>query len=145
MNPRRRLRAGERAALLGVLAAATLGLAVAPAPLGSPIRKLANYRADSRYPIFNSPEVAAPPLQRAGAIVPDSPRETYYIWTRKDPQLGHDLIGASLLWLLPARPVPSSVDARWVLSWDAPSKLPPGVIARRTYDLGGRRYLVRIR
>ena len=145
MNPRRRLRPGEHAALLGVLAAATLGLAVAPAPLGSPIRKLANYRADSRYPIFNSPEVSAPPLQRAGAIVPNSRDETYYIWTRPDPQLGHDLIGASLLWLLPARPVPTPAEARWVLSWDAPSRLPPGVVARRTYDLGGHRYLVRIR
>ena len=145
MNPRRRLRAGERAALLVLLAAATLGLAVAPAPLGSPIRKLANYRADTRYPIFNSPDVAAPPLQHAGSIVPDSKRETYYIWTRKDPQLGHDLIGASLLWLLPARPVPTPSEARWVLSWDAPSKLPPGVVARRTYDLGGHRYLMRTR
>lgn len=145
MNPPRRLRPGERAALLGVLAAATLGLAVAPAPLGSPIRKLANYRADSRYPIFNSPEVAAPALQRAGAIVPDSKWETYFIWTRADPQLGHDLIGASLLWFLPARPVPKPSEARWVLSWDAPSRLPPGVAARRTYDLGGHRYLVRIR
>jgi hypothetical protein len=145
VNHPRRLRPAERAALLGVLVAATLGLAVAPAPLGSPIRKLANYRADTRYPIFNSPDVAAPPLQRAGAIVPDSSRETYYIWTRKDPQLGHDLIGASLLWLLPARPVPSSFDAHWVLSWDAPTRLPPGVVARRTYALGGNRYLVRIR
>ena len=145
MNPRRRLRAGERAALLGVLAAATLGLAVAPAPLGSPIRKLANYRADTRYPIFNSPEVAAPPLQRAGATVPDSRDQTYYIWTRNDPQLGHDLIGASLLWFLPARPVPTPSGARWVLSWDAPTRLPGGVVGRRTYDLGGRRYLVRIR
>jgi hypothetical protein len=145
VNPPRRLRPGERAALLGVLAAATLGLAVAPAPLGSPIRKLANYRADSRFPIFNSPEVSAPPLQRAGAIVPDSKGETYYIWTRPDPQLGHDLIGASLLWLLPARPVPASAEARWVLSWDAPTRLPPGVVAQTTYDLGGQRYLVRIR
>ena len=145
MNPRRRLRAGERAALLGLLAAATLGLALAPAPLGSPIRRLANYRPDTRYPIFNSPEVAATPLQRAGVIVPDSRDETYYIWTRPDPQLGHDLIGASLLWLLPARPVPKPSEARWVLSWDAPSRLPPGVVARRTYELGGQRYLVRIR
>jgi hypothetical protein len=145
VNPRRRLRPSERAALLGVLTAVTIGLAVAPAPLGSPIRKLANYRADSRYPIFNSPEVAAPPLQRAGAIVPDSKRETYFIWTRPDPQLGHDLIGASLLWLLPARPVPTPAEARWVLSWDASRPLPPGVVSRRTYDLGGRRYLVRIR
>lgn len=145
MNPPRRLRAGERTALIALLAAATLGLAVAPAPLGSPIRKLANYRPDTRYPIFNSPDVAAPPLERAGAIVPDSKRETYYIWTRDDPQLGHDLIGASLLWLLPGRPVPTPSEARWILSWDAPSALPPGVVARQTYHLGGRRYLVRIR
>jgi hypothetical protein len=145
VNPPRRLRAGERAALLGVLVAATLGLAVAPAPLGSPIRRLANYRADTRYPIFNSPEVAAPPLQRAGAIVPDSKRETYYISTPKDPQLGHDLIGASLLWLLPARPVPTPSEARWILSWDPPKRPDDGILARRIYDLGGNHYLLRVR
>jgi hypothetical protein len=46
---------------------------------------------------------------------------------------------------LPAQPVPTPSEARWVLSWDAPTKLPAGVAARRTYDLGGNRYLVRIR
>lgn len=115
MNPPRRLRTRERAALVGMLAAATLGLAMAPAPLRSPIRKLANYRADGRYPIWNSPEIDGVALQRAGAIIPNSARETYYIDTRAEPQLGHDLIGASLLFFLPARPVPSADEARWVL------------------------------
>jgi len=120
VNPPRRLRAGERAALLGVLVAATLGLTVAPAPLGSPIRRLANYDGDGRYPIWNSPEIDGAALRRAGEIIPDSPRETYYIDTRDEPQLGHDLIGASLLFFLPARPVPNPNEARWVLiyHWD---------------------------
>jgi hypothetical protein len=142
MNPRRRLRAGERAALLGVLVAATLGLAVAPAPLRSPIRKLANYRADGRYPIWNSPEIDGSALRRAGAIIPDSPRETYYIDTRNEPQLGHDLIGASLLFFLPARPVPKPDQARWILLYHTgPGAVPAGP---GTYRLGDGIALVRL-
>ena len=133
-----------RAAIVGVLTLVTVGLAVAPGRLGAPIRKLANYRADTRDPIYNWP-LDARAIRRAGALLPNSKSATYFIYTRAEPQLGHDLIGASLLWFLPARPVPKPSEARWVLSWDAPSRLPPGVAARRTYDLGGHRYLVRIR
>jgi hypothetical protein len=143
VNPRRRLRAGGRAALLVLLAAVTLGLAVAPAPLGSPIRRLANYRPDGRYPIWNSPEIDGPALRRAGAIIPDSPRETYYIDTRDEPQLGHDLIGASLLFFLPARPVPDPSQARWILLYHAgPEAVPAGPGA---YRLGDGIALVRLR
>ena len=138
---RRTLRIG----VVAVLTVLTLALAVAPAPLGSPIRKLANYRADTRDPIFNSPAVEGSALRKGGRILPDSTSSTYYIYTRPDPQLGHDLIGASLLFFLPGRPVPSPAEARWVLSWDAPSRLPAGVDAVRTYRLGERIYLVRIR
>ena len=132
-----------RAALVGVLALATAGLAVAPGPLGSPIRKLANYRADSREPHYNWP-LDAQAIRSAGAILPDSRTATYYIHTRPEPQLGHDLIGAGLLFFLPARAVPDPRDARWVLSYEAPRLLPRGVRALRTYRLGPRIFLVRV-
>ena len=132
-----------RAAILALLALLTLVLALAPRPLSSPIRKLANYRADSREPIYNA-AIDARAIRRAGAILPDSDRVTYYIHTRPEPQLGHDLIGAGLLFFLPARAVPSPREAGWVLSYEAPSLLPPGLHAQRTYELGRRIYLVRV-
>jgi hypothetical protein len=133
-----------RAALALLVVAAAAALAVAPRPLSTPIRKLANYRADTRDPIYNA-AVDGGALRRAGAILPDSSSTTYYIQTRPAPQLGHDLIGATLLFFLPARPVPSPREARWVFSYQAPSLLPRGVRALHTYDLGNRVYLVRVR
>jgi hypothetical protein len=133
-----------RAALVGALALVTLGLALAPRPLSSPIRRLANYRADSREPIYNA-TIDARAIRRAGAILPNSDRVTYYIHTRPEPQLGHDLIGAGLLFFLPARAVPSPREAGWVLSYEAGSLLPPGLRAERTYEVGRRIYLVRVR
>ena len=133
-----------RAAIVGVLALATLGLALAPRPLSSPIRKLANYRADSREPIYNA-AIDARAIRRAGAILPNSDRVTYYIHTRPEPQLGHDLIGAGLLFFLPARAVPNPREARWVLSYQAPTLVPKGLRAERTYEVGPRIYLVRVR
>ncbi len=132
-----------RAALLAVLALLTLGLALAPGRLGSPVRRLANYRADSAEPIYNWP-LDAKAIRRAAAILPDSPHATYYIHTRPEPQLGHDLIGAGLLFFLPALPVPEPREARWVLSYEAPTLLPRGLRALRTYRLGRRIYLVRV-
>ena len=117
-------------------------LAVAPRPFSSPIRKVANYRADSREPIYNYPLDAAA-IRRAGAIVSSSGRTTYYIDTRPLPQLGHDLIGATLLFFLPARPVPSPRGADWVLEYQPDAPLP--VRALRTYDLGDGIRLLRVR
>ena len=84
-------------------------------------------------------------IRRAGAILPDSRGVTYYIHTRPVPQLGHDLIGAGLLFFLPAVPVPSPREAQWVLSYDAPTLLPKGVRAEKTYRVGERIYLIRVR
>ena len=138
------LRLRLRLALVGALVLLTLALAVAPGRLSSPIRKLANYRADTRDPIYNYP-LDPRAIRRAGAILPDSRNVTYYIYTRPVPQLGHDLIGASLLFFLPAVAVPSPGDAEWVLSYDAPTLVPKGVNAARTYQVGNRIYLVRVR
>src|SRR5205085_10088293 len=116
--------------------------AVAPRPLSTPIRKVANYRADSREPIYNYPLDGAA-IRRAGKIVSASGRRTYYVRTRPIPQLGHDLIGATLLFFLPARPVPNPRDANWVFEYRPDTPLP--VRARRTYDLGNGIRLLRVR
>jgi hypothetical protein len=133
-----------RLALVALLSLLTVGVALAPGRLSSPIRKLANYRADTRDPIYNAP-IDGRAIRRAGALLPDSRSVTYYIHTRPEPQLGHDLIGAGLLFFLPAVPVPSPREAQWILSYQAPTRLPKGVRAERTYDLGRRIYLIRVR
>jgi len=132
-----------RAAVAGTVVLLAAVLAVAPRPFSTPIRKVANYRADSREPIYNVP-LDGSALRRAGKIVSASGAVPYYIHTRPEPQLGHDLIGATLLFFLPARPVPNPRDAEWVLDYQAPTRLPPGVLAVRTYDLGDGIFLVRV-
>ena len=138
LSPRARL------GLVALLALLTLAVALTPGRLSGPIRRLANYRADTRDPIYNAP-VDRRAIRRAGAILPDSRGVTYYIHTRPEPQLGHDLIGAGLLFFLPAVPVPSPREAQWVLSYDAPTRLPKGVRGERTYRVGKRIYLIRVR
>lgn len=142
---RRRLRIGERVALVGVLAGLLAVLAVLPRPFSSPIRRVANYVTNGADPIWNSPAVDGAALRRGGRILPDSRAATYYIWTRPDPQLGHDLIGGSMLFFLPGRPAASPREARWVLSYEAPRRLPAGVRAVRSYTLGPHIYLFRVR
>jgi len=133
-----------RAAIVALLVLLTVGVAVAPGRRSGPIRRLANYRADTRDPIYNAP-VDAQAIRRAGAILPNSRAVTYYIHTRPAQQIGHDLIGAGLLFFLPAVPVPSPREAQWVLSYDAPTRLPKGLRAERSYTVGKRIYLIRVR
>jgi hypothetical protein len=133
-----------RLALVALLTLATVAVALAPGRLSAPIRRLANYRADTRDPIYNAP-IDARAIRRAGALLPNSRGVTYYIHTRPAPQLGHDLIGAGLLFFLPAVPVPSPREAQWILSYEAPTRLPKGVRAERAYTLGKRIYLIRVR
>ena len=138
LSPRARL------GLVALLTLLTVALALAPGRLSGPIRRLANYDADTRDPIYNAP-LDGRAIRRAGAILPNSRGVTYYIHTRPEPQLGHDLIGAGLLFFLPAVPVPSPFEAQWVLSYDAPTRLPKGVRSERTYRVGERIYLIRVR
>jgi hypothetical protein len=133
-----------RAALLAACALVTTALALAPGRLGAPIRRLANYEADTRDPIYNAP-IDAAAIRRAGALIPNSRSETYYIYTGPYPQLGHDLIGAGLLFFLPALAVPHPNDARWILSYEAPSLVPRGIRVGRRYLLGPKISLVRVR
>jgi hypothetical protein len=133
-----------RVGLVALLALVTLAIALAPGRLSSPVRRLAAYRADTRDPIYNYP-LDRRAIRRAGAILPDSRHTTYYIHTRPEPQLGHDLIGAGLLFFLPAVAVPSAREAQWILSYEAPTRLPKGVRAERAYTLGKRIYLIRVR
>jgi hypothetical protein len=131
-----------RAAVAGAVFLLAALLAVAPRPLSAPIRKVANYRADSREPIYNYP-LDADAIRRAGKIVSASGRTTYYIDTRPVPQLGHDLIGATLLFFLPARPAPSPRDADWVFQYQP--RTDKRWSAQRTYDFGGGIRLLRLR
>ena len=131
-----------RAAVAGAVFLLAAVLAVAPRPFSTPIRKVANYRADSREPIYNVP-LDGTALRRAGKIVSASGPVRYYIHTRPEPQLGHDLIGATLLFFLPARPVPSPREADWVFEYQPDAPLP--VRAIRTYDLGDGIRLLRVR
>jgi hypothetical protein len=133
-----------RGALLATCALVTVALALVPGRLGAPVRRLANYRADTRDPIYNAP-IDAAAIRRAGGLIPNSRRETYYIHTGPYPQLGHDLIGAGLLFFLPALAVPDPRDARWIMSYQAPTLVPRGVRAGRTYRLGPKIFLVRVR
>ena len=133
-----------RVAIVSAVFTLAAVLAVAPRPFSSPIRKVANYRADSREPIYNYP-LDGSALRRAGKIVSASGAVPYYIHTRPVPQLGHDLIGATLLFFLPARPVPSPRDAEWVFDYQASTRLPTGVQAVRTYDFGDGIFLIRVR
>jgi hypothetical protein len=86
-----------------------------------------------------------PQALESAELLPNSRGVTYYIHTRPEPQLGHDLIGAGLLFFLPAVPVPSPREAQWVLSYDAPTRLPKGVRAERAYTVGKGIYLIRVR
>jgi hypothetical protein len=133
-----------RLGLVALLTLLTVGVALAPGRLSGPVRRLANYRADTRDPIYNAP-LDPLAIRRAGAILPNSRSVTYYIHTRPEPQLGHDLIGAGLLFFLPAVPVPSPRKAQWILSYDAATRLPKGVRAERSYTVGKRIYLIRVR
>jgi hypothetical protein len=133
-----------RLGLVALLTLLTVGVALAPGRLSGPVRRLANYRADTRDPIYNAP-LDPLAIRRAGAILPNSRSVTYYIHTRPEPQLGHDLIGAGLLFFLPAVPVPSPREAQWILSYDAATRLPKGVRAERSYTVGKRIYLIRVR
>jgi hypothetical protein len=133
-----------RATLVIALTLLTVGLAVAPGRVGSPMRRLANYRSNGPDPIYNWP-LDARAIRRAGALLPDSNGVSYYIHTRPEPQLGHDLIGAGLLFFLPAVPVADPSEARWVFSYQAPTLLPAGLQPGRIYRVGRRIYLVRVR
>jgi hypothetical protein len=133
-----------RLGLVALLTLLAVAVALAPGRLSSPIRKLANYRPDTRDPIYNYP-LDPQAIRRAAAILPNSKSTTYYIHTAPVPQLGHDLIGAGLLFFLPAVPVPSPREAQWVLSYDAPTRLPQGVHAAHTYQVGHRIYVIRLR
>ena len=118
-------------------------VAVAPGRLSSPIRRLANYAADGPDPIWDT-AVDGAALREGGRILPD--HATYALWfPAADGQLAHDLQGATLLFFTPALPMKRVADAGWVLSYHAPRLLPRGMRAERTYTLGPRIYLVKVR
>lgn len=133
----------QRALIVVILALATALLAVVPR-INSPISRLANYDADTGDPITTvALDIAA--IKRAAALLPRG--TTYYIYLEDNTQgqLTHDLTGVARLFLLPSLPVTRPADARWVLSYKAKTRVPPGLHARKTIRLGDRIYVVRVR
>jgi hypothetical protein len=125
-----------------VLLAATALLAVAPRPLSSPIRKLANYKANGADPIWDSrPPVDGAAFRRAAKIVP--PKAYIYVYG-PGGQYQHDLLGATLLYFAPVFPVAYPRQAKWVLSYQEPSLVPPGVRAVQRWEVGDHVYIVRV-
>lgn len=140
----------RRARALLVLALAGVALAVlfAPGPLGAPLRRLVNYDAGRGHlntpdPVWNAP-VDGAAFRAARRLIPDG--ATYYLWapTTSKQLREHDLPGAGLLFLSRALPVRRAAEARYVLSYQAPSLLPPGLRPASTRRLGDGIYLVEV-
>jgi hypothetical protein len=128
-----RLSVRSRLALVAVLGLGTLLLALAPRPLGSPLRKVANYRPDPAGPLYNQP-VDDAAFVRAGKIVP--PGSVYVLLDGTPPSPGHpkallhhDLLGAAYLHLLPSVPSVSLRNAGWVIVYHQPIPNAP-IVAR---------------
>ncbi len=137
--------------LLGLaIAGGVAALAAAPA-LDGPISRLANYESDGPDPIWDVPGIDSAALRRAGELLPDDAR--YFLFT---PPAGQDapyestlragnVLAGAFLFLAPAAQVRLPADADWVLSYQAPTLVPPGLRAERTVALGEGVFLVRVR
>jgi hypothetical protein len=132
----------DRIVVVAVLAVLVALAAVTPR-LDSPMRRLANYDADPAAPVTTvAVDLAA--IRRAAKILPAG--TTYYLYVNDQSrgQLTHDLDGVARLYLLPSVPVLRPQDARWILSWMQPQRLPAGFDAQRSYRLAAGIYLVRV-
>ena len=131
-----------RIAVVCVLLAATALLAVAPRPLSSPIRKLANYSANGADPIWDArPPVDGAAFRKAAKIVP--PKAYIYVYG-PGGQYQHDLLGATQLYFAPVFPVAYPRQAKWVLSYQQPRLVPAGVRAVKSWAVGDHVYVVRV-
>jgi hypothetical protein len=135
----------RRARILVVcgLALVTALLAVAPRPLSSPIRRLANYRADGPDPLWDTrPALDGAAIRRAGELIPDG--STYWIYG-PGGQWVHDLQGAGFVFFPTALPVGRASQAEYVFSYERQRLLPPGLRASRVWRVGPRIFLVKVR
>ena len=135
----------RRARILVVcaLAAITTILAVAPRPLSSPIRKLANYKANGADPLWDArPVLDGAAIRRAGELIPDG--TTYWIYG-PGGQYVHDLQGAGFVFFPTALAVGTAREAEYVFSYQRSRLLPAGLVPRRVWQVGDRIFLVRVK
>jgi hypothetical protein len=125
-----RLRATLAAFVLGVGAA----LFASPGRFPAQVRYLAGHTLDTPDPITTA-SVDTAALRRAAAILP--PGSVYTIEVPAQPlQLGADVRGVAHLFLLPSLEAADPAEARWVLRYGLPRRLPPGTRAVRSFSIG---------
>jgi hypothetical protein len=101
---------------------------------------LTSYHTSSPDPSWDIP-VDGSAFRRAAAFVDSG--STYYVWyPAAQTQYSHDLPAAGRLFLTQALPVLEPSDADWVVSYRAPTLVPPGFPAGRTIQLANGIYLV---
>jgi hypothetical protein len=132
----------RRVQALVVVVTLLLGFAAtraAPYPTKK-IRWLTSYHTSSPDPSWDIP-VDGSAFRRAAAFVDSG--STYYVWyPAAQTQYSHDLPAAGRLFLTQALPVLEPSDADWVVSYRAPTLVPPGFPAGRTIQLANGIYLV---
>jgi hypothetical protein len=119
--------------LLVALTVAALLLAVVPW-VRTPLARVANYDGDGPDPVYDA-AVDGAAIRRAGDALPD--RTTYFLYApHASPLLAGNLKAAGQLFLSPALPVRDPRAARWILSWGAGGRVPPGVRPGRVIRVG---------
>jgi hypothetical protein len=107
------------------------------------IRFLGTYHTSSPDPLWDIP-VDGRAFRQAASYVGRG--DTYYLWyPAAQTQYSHDLLGAGYDFLTPALPVVKPQDADWIVSYDAPKLVPPGVRAGKAILLEKGIYLVRVK
>ena len=137
----------RRARARGLTVAVLLLVALAAAAVGPTqrqYRRLARVPADSGDPLTTVPvDVAA--IRRARQVIPRG--SNYFVFigpVSANPQLLHDVLGVSLYTLSPSLPVRRAAEASWILSYKAPTLVPPNLRPLSVHSLGDKVYAVRV-
>jgi hypothetical protein len=124
------------AIVVATLAVGAVALKVVPGPVTERIKWLEANRFASAEPQWDFPTDGAA-IRAARAYV--RPTDSFYVWEVSDPNAWP----AALLYLTPAWETVDPAKATWILSYDAPTLLPPGVHGSEVHELGPRIFLVR--
>jgi hypothetical protein len=135
---------GWRLRLLGAGAGVLLVVVLGATHVSPRLSTLANSHGDTADPHYDV-SVDRDSVHRAGEILRRD-GGTYYVYAPAGaPVLLGNLGAAIRLWAVPALPLASPAEARWVFSYQTPRLLPPGLHARRVYKFGNRIALVEVR
>jgi hypothetical protein len=110
--------------------------------LSSPIDRLVNVKSNGPAPSYE-PDLNDAGIRAAGEIVPDDPNATYALESPR--AYGLDLLGAGLLYLLPAMNVGSARDAEWILAYGVEARIPPTSRILHRYRLSDNTTLVHVK